>query len=42
MEELSAKMQQITDGYQKEAEEFDADLISDSDGNHFNMTKIVI
>ena len=30
---LTAQMQQIADEYKQEAEDFDVDLVSDSDGN---------
>ena len=31
---LTAQMQKIADEYKQEAEDFDADLVSDSDGNY--------
>ena len=31
---LTAQMQQIADEHKQEAEDFDADLVSDSDGNY--------
>ena len=40
---LTAQMQKIADEYKQEAEDFDADLVSDSDGNYcFFITKISI
>ena len=33
LRKLTAQMQQIADEYKQEAEDFDADLVSDSDGN---------
>ena len=38
MRELTAKMQQIADEYQQEAEEFDAEIISGSDGKYTNIS----
>ena len=36
---LTAQMQQIADEYKQEAEDFDADLVSDSDGNYCFLSK---
>ena len=36
---LTAQMQKIADEYKQEAEDFDADLVSDSDGNYCFLSK---
>ena len=36
---LTSQMQKIADEYKQEAEDFDADLVSDSDGNYCFLSK---
>ena len=39
---LTVQMQKIADEYKQEAEDFDAELVSDSEGNYCFITKISI